>query len=434
MTAPAGANPSAAPVASAPAAARTPTLRERLRRQRTWLVLGVVLLLGGALTIAIRGFGSAGAIPLGASDASPAGSKALVQVLRGQGVEVVEARTIDQAVSEAGSDATVFLHDADGLLGSDDLERLAGSAERLVVAAPDFTTLETLAPGVRHAGVPGGRLDAASCDFGPAERAEALSDGQRLLAVDDDAVDDGREGCFPDGDDGFALVTGPGPEGGELVLVGATTVFENAAIDEAGNAALALGATGASPRLVWYLPGPTDAAGGGAPTLGELIPGWVSPVLVLAVILTVVAGVVAGRRFGRLVVEDLPVHVPAGETAAGRARLYAASASRGHALDQLRIAAIRRLAKTLRLPAAASVDDVAFAAASAVHADPARIRSLLADEHPAGDARFTELARELDALEHDVRAAIRPDHDPAAGRRDAPGPAVPRPDQTGRRP
>ncbi|MRG60594.1 DUF4350 domain-containing protein [Agromyces sp. CFH 90414] len=419
--------------ATAPAVARTPTLGARLRRGRTWLVIALVMLAGGGLLLVLRGFGGAVAgVPVGPADASPVGSKALVQVLRAQGVEVVEARTLGQAIDAGGADTTVLLHDAQGLLGDDDLRDLAAATDRLVVAAPDFASLDALAPGVRHAGAAPGALDRPGCDLPAAQRAGELSPGQRLFTIDDDAAGDGWVGCFADEQFGFAVAAGPSPEGAELALVGSVTPFQNQSIDESGNAALALGLLGAEPRLVWYLPGPADAPAGG-PTLGELTPGWVSPVLVLAALVTVVAGLWRGRRLGRLVVEDLPVHVPAGETAAGRARLYAGAASRQHALDQIRVATIRRLATALRLPAAASVDDVIGATATALRTDPIAVRRLLVDEDPLGDARFVDLARDLDRLERDVRAISRPahpehpEHPEALDRLD-------RPDPPGRRP
>ncbi len=251
-------------------------------------------------------------------------------------------------------------------------------------------------------------------------RAGELSGGQRLLTVDDSAAASGWEGCFRDGDLGYAVAVGPGPSGGEIALVAATTVFENEHVDEAGNAALAIGLLGASDELAWYLPGPGDADAGDAPSLAELTPGWVSPVAVLAIAVVVAAGVWQGRRFGPLVVERLPVQVPAGETSEGRARLYARSGARGHALDQLRIGVIRRIAALLKLPRATSVDAVADAAARATGRDAASVTRLLVGAVPARDRELVDLAAELDGLEHDVAASVRPHPD--------------RTDETGRRP
>ncbi|WP_165308225.1 DUF4350 domain-containing protein, partial [Agromyces binzhouensis] len=281
--------------------------------------------------------------------------------------------------------------------------------------------LEVLAPGVRLAGAAEGAPADAACGLPAADRAGELSDGQRLLSIDDDAAASGFSGCFPSGD-GFALVAGTSPDGAEVVLVGATTPFANETVDEAGNAALAIGLLGERDEVAWYLPGPGDADAAAAPTLTELTPGWVSPLLVLLVVVTVVAGIWRGRRFGPLVVEDLPVHVPASETGEGRARLYARSSARLRSLDQLRIGAIRRLAAALRLPRSAEVDAVVAAAASTTGRPAASVRALLVDAEPHGDRDLVRLARDLDELERAVRAGIAPDQAPEAT------------DPTGRRP
>ncbi|WP_157005815.1 DUF4350 domain-containing protein [Agromyces laixinhei] len=409
------------------APAVTPTVGAFLRHRRTWIVLAAVLVLGALLVLAIQGTARGPGAPLAPDNPGAAGSKALVEVLRDRGVTVSEARSLGAALDAASSSATVLLYDEYGILDEARLSELAGAAERLVVVEPGFTALETLAPGVRFAGAASGPLDDVDCDLGPAERAGSLSDGQRLVTVDDVAADDGWQGCFRDGDFGFAVANGPGPGGADLTIVGATTVFTNETITRAGNAALAVGLTGASDELVWYLPGPGDADAADAPTLGELTPGWVSPVMVLAIVVVVAAGIWQGRRFGPLVVERLPVHVPAGETSEGRARLYARSASRTHALDQLRIGTIRRIARMLRLPRSADVDQVTDAAARATGRDGASVHRLLASALPAGDRELVELSNELARLESEVARTL----DPRAGNDPR---AASDTDPTGRRP
>jgi hypothetical protein len=171
---------------------------------------------------------------------------------------------------------------------------------------------------------------------------------------------------------------------------------------------------------VWYLPGPGDTDATAAPTIGELTPGWVSPVMVLLIAVVIAAGIWRGRRFGPLVVEQLPVHVPAGETSAGRARLYARSAARVHALDQLRIGAIGRIAVTLRLPRSTPVEQVADAAARATGRDAATVQRLLVDDLPSRDRELVDLAGELARLEDDVRLVLGSGASGAA----TPGPAA----------
>lgn len=397
------------PAASAAAPAITPTLGAQLRSRRAWIVIAAVLLLGAVLLLIIQGGTRAPGPALGPDNPASAGSKALVEVLRGHGVEVTEARSIGVAIDGARDGATVFLYDEFGLLGDERLDELAVAADRLVVAEPGFAALESLAPGVRLAGAASGAIDDVACDVRAAERAGTLSDGQRLLTIDETARDAGWQGCFRDAEFGFAVAAGSSGTGGEVALVAATTPFTNDRIDDEGNAALAIGLLGASDDLVWYLPGPGDADSAAAPTLAELTPGWVSPVIVLAIAVVIAAGVWRGRRFGPLVVERLPVQVPAGETSEGRARLYARSAARGHAVDQLRIGTIERLATLLRLPRSVDVASVAEAAATATGRDAASVTRLLVTDVPTHDRELVDLASELDRLEQDVRRSIRPD-------------------------
>lgn len=407
--APPAARPDGAPAdaSAGPNRALTPGLRAFVRRRRTWIVIAVALVLGGLVLAFIQGAARPAGPPMGSGNAAPAGARALAQVLAAQGVDVIEAPTLAEAERAARGGATVFLHDGLGLLDRDGLARLARASDRLVVAAPDFATLEVLAPGVRLAGAADGTLDDAACELPAAERAGELSDGQGLLTVDDDAEASGFAGCFADGD-AYAVVTGTAPDGAEVALVGSTTPFANDTIDESGNAALAIGLLGAVDEVAWYLPGPADADAAGAPTMQELMPGWVSPVLVLAVAVVVAAGLWRGRRFGPLVVEDLPVHVPAGETGEGRARLYARSSARVRALDQLRIGTIRRLQDLLRLPRSAHVDLVVSGVVDASGRDAASVRRLLLDDVPDRDRELVALARDLADLERRVRAALRP--------------------------
>jgi hypothetical protein len=392
-----------------------------LRRRRTWIVIAFALLAGALVLVLLQGAVRAPGTPLAADSAAPGGAQALARVLADRGVDVQQVRTLDSALRAARGGATVFLHDDLGILDRERLAELAGTADLIVVARPDFAALEVLAPGVLLAGAADGVPEPASCDLPAAERAGELSDGQRVLTVGVDATASGFRGCFASGD-GFAVVSGTSTDGAEVVLVGASTPFANETIDEAGNAALAIGVLGGGDEVVWYLPGPGDADAADAPTLAELTPGWVSPVLVLLVLVTIAAGVWRGRRFGPLVVEDLPVHVPASETGEGRARLYARSSARRHSLDQLRIGSIRRLAVALRLPRSAEVDAVVAGVAHETGRPAASVRALLVDTEPVGDRDLVRLAQDLEELERAVHAAIAPDPAPEAT------------DPTGRRP
>jgi hypothetical protein len=127
---------------------------------------------------------------------------------------------------------------------------------------------------------------------------------------------------------------------------------------------------------------------------------------VLLGIVALAAALWRGRRFGPLVVEDLPVTVRASETMEGRARLYQRSSARRRALDALRVGTVARLASALRLGRAASVEEVAWAVADRLRRDPQQVRQLLLDADPATDAELVRLSDELLVLERDLRAAL----------------------------
>nr|WP_272898187.1 DUF4350 domain-containing protein [Agromyces seonyuensis] len=360
---------------------------------------------------AVQGGSRPEGVPLGADNAAPAGARALVEVLRDHGVEVVPVDSLDDALTAAEArESTVLLHDVGLVLDDERRERLAEVDADLVVVDPTVGALADLAPGVRLAGTADGPLQDAGCEFSPAVQAGELPDGLATLSLDAEAEAeaDGWTTCFADADDRAAVATMLGSDGRRSV-VPSTELFANESIDRDGSAALAIGMLGAHERLVWYQPGLDDADAAAAPTTSELAPDWVSPVVILLIVTTVAAAIVAGRRFGPLVVEPLPVEVPAAETSLGRARLYERSGGRTHALDQLRMGAIGRLAGLLRLGRRATVAEVVGSAAAATGRAPAEIEALLVARAPQSDTEFAELARAIDALEAEVRRATRPD-------------------------
>jgi hypothetical protein len=77
-----------------------------------------------------------------------------------------------------------------------------------------------------------------------------------------------------------------------------------------------------------------------------------------------------------------------------------------HALDQLRIGAIGRIAVTLRLPRSTPVEQVADAAARATGRDAATVQRILVDHLPSHDRELVDLAGELARLEDDVRRVL----------------------------
>jgi hypothetical protein len=399
---------------------------QSLRRSAFWIVATVGLLILGAVIATVSGASNT-AERWGADEAAPVGSRALVEVLRAAGVEVVVtstltetlgalegARTPASASTSAGDprSATLFVGDTRALLTSEQWSQLAGVADHLVIAEPDAVALDALRIDALSAGPLSAEplsLDGdaitltADCRVAAAQRADTIAasgQGYSTLA---------GEACFDSGETGSALVRLE-VDGAVVTVLGAGNVLQNNDITRSGNAALALGLLGEHPTVVWYQPTPADLS---SPTLGELTPQWVNPIAWLLLTAAVVAAFWRGRRFGPLVIENLPVVVKTTETMEGRARLYARAGSRLRAIDALRVGTLRRIADGLALGRGAGLDDIITAVAAITFRDARALRRLLLEDEPGTDRELLQLSDELRALEEHIARRVRLD-EPAA--------------------
>jgi hypothetical protein len=373
------------------------TLRNRLRRWSFWIVL-LVLLCGVVALELLRG-PAADRADLSPGNAAPNGAKAVAEVLRQQGVQVVATGSLQETRDQLqAGDATLLVHDPDNYLAAEQLEPLKEQAGHLVLLEPGFEALRALAPGVRAAGVvpaEGGNLPADCRLPGPATAGEITRGGF--------AYRGGSERCFA-----FETAAGDAApyvlsDDGATVVLGAGHVLSNEAIVRAGNAALALNTLGATDRLVWYRAGPQDMPVADSPVNPmSLLPGWVLPVSLWLMAVGVVAMFWRGRRLGPLVSEPLPVLVRSAETIEGRARLYRNAKAVNHAADNLRAATLTRLAAQLRLPAGASSADVVNAVARNSGRPRAELERILRHAEPGTEARLVAWAQELQQLEKEV--------------------------------
>lgn len=388
----------------------TPTVRRTLRRALFWIVLATLLLAFAAVS-GLTTRSTTEADRFTADEAAPAGSRALVEVLRDSGIDVATADTLDAALAAIDDPATTTLVAADprGVLSADQWQDLDGAADTLVLVEPPALAVGALAPSIAP-GVPslGGVRDDAGCSLPAAQRAGSITtDGVGLDATGAAAAGAAAEICFPgeEGEGGAALVSLDQPAGGDLHLLGAGGVVQNGLIGREGNAALALGLAGEHPRLVWYVASTADVADG-ASELSELYPGWVNPIAWLALTVGLAVAVWRGRRLGPVVIENLPVVVRTTETMEGRARLYAREGSRLRALDALRVGTLRRLAEGLALGSAAGLDDIVTAVAGITGRDRAGLRALLVDREPRDDGELVALSDELLELERLVQRRV----------------------------
>jgi hypothetical protein len=319
------------------------------------------------------------------------------------------AATTAAVTDPAGS--TLFLFDPNGYLGADQYEQLASLGADTVLMSPNFQALAAFTPGVSQAGaVPGAPLT-ADCDVPAVRRAGSVSGGGTGFRITGAST---ARGCLASAGDVFSLIR-LDDASRHITVLGTNDAFSNEHVAERGNAALALGVLGEKPHLVWYNPSVSDVAGG-PPSLGELTPAWVSPAMILLLLVFLAAAFWRGRRLGPLVVENLPVVVRASETMEGRARLYQRSSARLHALDALRVGALERLAVQCGLPRSADVAEVVAAVAELGGIALARVRALLVDEVPATDRDLVRLSDELLRLEDAVRAAASPGKSEEPGR------------------
>lgn len=394
--------------ASTPAARQqilTPTTGRVLRRSLFWIAVAVFLAIVTLIAAGTAG-SSVGGTPLDSENAAPAGARAVAEVLRQQGVTVTATSSLAEtrsAISDP-SNTTLFLYD-DGLyLDGAQRREIATLASTLVIANATFDELRDLAPELALAGYVGGPLT-ADCNVAAVRKAGKVSGDATGYRVIDDSTT--VTSCLGSGDGVYSLVQlDRGPT--KLIVLGATSALSNEHVIEEGNAALALNLLGEHRELVWYIPTFADLPESTPQDLGSLTPLWVTPALTLLVLAAIAGAVWRGRRFGPLVVENLPVTVRASETMLGRARLYEKSSARLRALDALRIGSLQRLASACGLPRTATVEDVIVSVASATGAPAAGIRHLLVDAVPSNDTELVAFSDGLLELERDVATAVRP--------------------------
>ncbi|MEZ3160017.1 DUF4350 domain-containing protein [Microbacterium sp. BWT-B31] len=387
----------------AAAGAEEPRSRPRRRAVLGWVVIGLVVLVVGGFGAVLGGLGQwSQRGMLDPESAGPNGTRAIAEILRDHGVEVTVTR--DRAAAAAAlneASATLVLPDAPAL-SDEGIERLTDAATDVVLIDPRARTLRLAFPGSEPAGSAGPDPLVPACDLAAASIAGVVAPGAVFTAGD------ALEACYRSGD-GYGLLADHHGQDGWASAIDGRALLTNERLAENSNAALAANLMGRLPHLVWYVPSAADTdLAAHYPSLGELTPPWVSPAIVLLLVAGVAATVWRGRRFGPLVAERLAVTVRSSETTEGRARLYAQSRDAAHALDQLRIGALERIARLLGLGPAASVAEICDAAAARTGFERGLVRAILVDEVPAGDAQLVELAQNVRHIERAVQEAVRP--------------------------
>jgi len=378
--------------ASAPAPARgsvQPSLRRRLR----WPVL-IALALVAVTLLTVLSTPRTSRVPLAPDNPHPDGARAASQILRREGVRIATADTTAAAVAATPAGGTIFVTEP-RWLRPEQWDALAATGADLVITDVAFADLAPLTEAIVPTGAgDDGERDAA-CEDPDALAAGTLATG----SGDVRATGPGAVVCFPSGADpevgAYATLV---EDGRRISVLGNDRPFTNAALAEAGNAALVLRILGRTEHLTWYIPSPDDT---GEPA-GSLLPPGAGAVALWALLVAVVAMLWQGRRLGRVVVEPLPVVVKAAETTLGRARLYRRVADHGHAAAALRAGAASRLAARLGVPPSAGPDALVDALARATGRPAADLAPLLYGPSPGDDAELLALVHALDTLEAEV--------------------------------
>lgn len=379
---------------------RSPRFRWRPSRRA---VLLTALLVIAVLALALTAQGRGGLLDPGSVD--PQGSRAVVRILGDQGVDVRPSTTLAQSAAEASS-ATVLIAGT-ALPDQAAIEALLAAGPQRVVlvgAFPGEAAFDRLAAGVTLTGEVGTGPLQPGCTLRAATQAgSATVPG---VAYDVSAWGGRATGCYTSATSAAVAVLAGGQGRPDVVLLGSTNPLTNAGLDEQGNAALALNLLGSTDRLVWWNPTPFDPAfadDAGA-SLGELLPDWVRPAAIQLLVAWLVVVLWRGRRLGRLVVEALPVVVPAGETTTGRAQLMASQRARGEAGGQLREQAREQLRRRLGLPRSCPADRLVGEVAFRTGRSQAEVGGLLYGHEPPDDAALVRLDHDLAALTGQVGA------------------------------
>lgn len=401
-----------ATVAGAGAAARS-----ALARWQFWIVL---VLLGAIAAAAMQLLDTEDAEPYGLANTDLDGYAGLASVLDEQGVEIHRAHSAQVAADlmDEHPDASVVVlarsfPPDEGFISELGQQHQAG--REVVWMAEGAHLLANALGDELRAGPPiptGAAGTPATVGASEACTAEAARSAENIQASGTSLQAD--SGCFR---------LEPQAEGAAAGYVLAETslgwaftapdAFTNQRITDAGNAALALGMLGADGGpsggdLIWYTPADADLAGSeqwSSPM--DHLPDWFWPLVWWLLICAAVAMLVAGRRYGPVVSEPLPVSVPASESAHGRGRLYQRSNEVTATARTLRSAHLLRLGRLLRLGPAPEAEVVAAAAARASGWDDQRVRQLLISDEVRGNSQLNSYAQQLARLENDVRDRTR---------------------------
>ncbi|MBD2758976.1 DUF4350 domain-containing protein [Yimella sp. cx-573] len=361
--------------------------------------LALVALLGVAIIAMLLSRTSSE--PLDPNNPTTGGSQALASVLGDQGVRVRSVDNLQDASTGAGRNVTVLVA-APPMMSDARLRQLAAAhrdSARLILIAPDPQQVTDVFGVPTTGGESSTSLSSqqGNCHLAWA-RGLTMSVGAAVYSVERAGVGQ----CFTGPHGSGAVELAASPEHPPVLIIGSVDAFTNNTMKQGDNAAIGLRALGQTSELVWYSGGfDPESAAANQPSI---LPKWLMPAVWLLAVSVVMLMLWRGRRLGRLVQEPLPVIVPANETTMARGRLYRKAQDTARTASVLRSATRQRLRRSLGLGRNASAAEIAERAATQTGRDPHDVGALLTDDHqPISEAELARLARELTALERQVR-------------------------------
>ena len=361
-------------------------------RQRRWvpvLVAVVVLLLTVALIGPASGPGTEP--PLDPSSAAHDGLLGLVEILEELDVEVEVSTTPPE-----DADARAYL--PVDLLTDDDHAAWRDWVEDggLLVVGDHWSRLHDrahLAPTFAERMIVEER--SAACPEIPSEVGPVIHDDWGGVAYEPGEID-----CYVvDSDHSWLVATEVGA--GRIVLLGSSTPFTNAWLEQGDNALLAAALFGPRPgeRLVVI---PRSPAGDVSFGLLDLVPDGVWRALILLGLAIVVAVVARARRLGRPVEERLPPVLPSAELASSLAGLSRRAGDRGGAADQLRARARATIARTLGMGPDAPPHDLVERFAATSRLDRSEIELAFVDGPVIDDTELLQVSEAVARVLHEA--------------------------------
>lgn len=385
---------------------QTPVQNRAFTHWRSWAAGFVLMLLASGVIFAFAG-DSAKNEPLVANNPKSLGAKAVLEVLRDEGVAVTARSEVGQL--DAKHEKTLVVFDPQYLQTNLDSDRLAAAKVRdLVLILPRSTHLADLELPVK--GGAGSALGGtfrrltAQCELAD-ELAPTLRGELRYYEAEESAT----EVCYRpplENADRTGAYLRHKHHGMTVHIVGTAGIFQNQQITNADNAAFALNVLSRNKHLTWVVSDP-DTAPAEINEPESVLPGWVPPMICLLLGIGVFVWWWYGRRLGRVVWEQLPVVVNAAEAAYGLATLYRVAGAYQRAAQLHRNASMREIAHALKVPTSASgrqllhaIEQHTSVTAQAAH------NTLFGPVHNAADV--DRLVTELAHLRATVHRATRP--------------------------